>query len=316
MMPTALDAAILRTLIYADVFDFPMTTTEIHRYLIEYKATLPTVQNALQHPSAWLAARITAGKLNDDCLYALPERAAQLFARRQQRDAASTELWPKALRYGAWLGRLPFVRMVAMTGALSVRNAPDAADDLDYIVVVEDGRVWLTRLFAVMLVRLVRIGGPEICPNYVLAASSLEQDDADLFMAHEVTQMVPIVGHAVYDRMRDANAWSAHYLPNAADTGFPERDHQPRGISQVAQRVAEWVLGGAIGNRLERWEMHRKLRKFAPQTSTNVEMALDASRVKGHTMNYGHHTLARYEEGLRAAGLIDIAQGYGAEAAD
>lgn len=316
MKPTILDVAILRTLIYADVFDFPMTPQEIHRYLIEHAATFDQVNAALQHPSPWLAQRIVGGKLYSDCLFALPGRAEKLFQQRQTREAASAQLWPRALRYGAWLGRLPFVRMVAMTGALSMRNAPHGDDDLDYILVVRDGRVWLARLLAVILVRLVRLRGPELCPNYVLSESSLAQENADLFMAHEVTQMVPVVGHDTYDKMRDANRWAAMFLPNADGAGFLETDQQPRRVGAVLKQMTEWMLSGPLGNWLERWEMRRKIRKLAPQTQTSIEMELDASRVKGHTMDYGQRTLARYLEGLRAAGLHDYSVTYGAEAAD
>lgn len=311
-----LDCAILRTLIYADVFDFPMTAPEIHRYLIQQAADLQDVKTALQQPSAWLATYIDEDRLNGEPLYALIERAPQLFAKRQHREQASAALWADAVRYGAWLGRLPFVRMVAMTGALSVRNAPDADDDLDYILVVKDGRVWLSRLFAVMLVRLVRMFGTELCPNYVLSESSLVQDRADLFMAHEVTQMVPIMGSDVYQSMRDNNAWSAFYLPNATGAGFIEPDHTPRRAYAVLKGFTELVLGGAIGNWLENWEMQRKVRKFAAQTQKSVEMKLDALRVKGHTMNYGQRTLAAYEAAVQAAGLLAKPEGYGAEAAD
>ena len=58
---SALDTAIVRTLIYGDVFRFPMTAAEIHRYLIDYEATLETVQEALHNPSDWLQQHIRTG---------------------------------------------------------------------------------------------------------------------------------------------------------------------------------------------------------------------------------------------------------------
>ena len=113
---------------------------------------------------------------------------------RVERDQASLLLWPPALSYGAWLARLPFVRMVALTGALAMRNASADDDDLDYVLVTAPGRVWLARAFAIVLVRLAKRRGVVVCPNYVLAESALAQDKHDLFMAHEVAQMVPIYG--------------------------------------------------------------------------------------------------------------------------
>ena len=55
-MPLA--EAVLRTLLYADIFDYPLTPAEIQHYLIETRASRAAVLDALEN-CAWLAARIT-----------------------------------------------------------------------------------------------------------------------------------------------------------------------------------------------------------------------------------------------------------------
>ncbi len=52
------DAAILRTLLYADIFDYPLTPAEIRHYLIAQSVSLETVERALES-SPWLAGRVT-----------------------------------------------------------------------------------------------------------------------------------------------------------------------------------------------------------------------------------------------------------------
>jgi len=59
--------------------------------------------------------------------------------RRGWRQAAAG-IWPKAVGYGQAIARLPFVQMVAVTGALAMDNA-DAGDDLDYFIVTESDRL-------------------------------------------------------------------------------------------------------------------------------------------------------------------------------
>lgn len=51
---TPLESAILRTLLYADIFDCPLTEAELHHFLIGYPADLPTLRAAL-YGSARLA---------------------------------------------------------------------------------------------------------------------------------------------------------------------------------------------------------------------------------------------------------------------
>jgi hypothetical protein len=303
LSPSPLDQAILSTLLYGDVFSFPMTAEEVHYFLIGMVAEQDEVRCALESPSAWLGNTICAGEVADFICYAIVERAEEILAQRRIREAASATLWPKGRRYGVILGHLPFVRMVAMTGALSVRNAGGVRDDLDYLVVARDGRVWLARLFAVMLVRLCRLWDVVICPNYVLAESALSQKRRDLFIAHEVTQMVPFVGHNLYHQMRGENEWVQAFLPNANGAFYGESDGQPRFLGKWVKRLMELMLGGFVGNWLEGWEMRRKIRKFERRGSTGGEVKLDEQQVKGHFLDYGNLTLQRFHERLEQYGL-------------
>ena len=303
LSPSPLDQAILCALLYGDVFSFPMTVKEIHYFLIGMAAKEDDVRNALESPSDWLEQYVVAGKVADFTCYAVAERAEDVFGQRGKREAASAILWDKGRQYGVILGHLPFVRMVAMTGALAVRNAGSVQDDLDYLVVAQDGRVWLARLFAVMLVRLCRLWGVVICPNFVLAESALLQKRRDLFIAHEVTQMVPFVGHEVYQQMRLENEWVSPFLPNAKGAMYDEPDGQPRRLGKWMQRLGELMLGGFVGNWLERWEMRRKIRKFERHGSTGGEVKLDEQQVKGHFIDYGNLTLQRFQERLEQYAL-------------
>ncbi len=232
----------------------------------------------------------------------------ELIAQRQQREQAAERLWPLALRYGAWLSHLPYVRMVALTGALAVRNSPHDSDDLDYLIVTRAGRVWLARAFAVLLVRVVRLGGMTICPNYVLAEDAMDQDRKDLFIAHQIAQMVPLSGHTLYERFRQVNAWADDLLPNASGPLHPAQDDTPGGFWLALQRLLETMLNGKLGDVLENWEYRRKLARFAPDLrQPNSSARLDESQVKGHFNDYGHIALQKYNERLRDYQVEDLA---------
>jgi len=293
---TPTESAILRTVLYGDVFDFALTVPEIHHFLIaDQPVPYPELVHTLEH-SPYLRSILTV-----EAGYVVCGHRRDLIPLRQERDRVAAQLWEEAQRYGVWLARLPFVRMVALTGALAVRNAADHDDDLDYVLVTAAGRVWLARAFAILLVRLGKTRGVVICPNYVLAASALEQEKQDLFMAHEVAQMVPVYGFAVYEQMRGANRWVEDYLPNAALPYFAEAEYVPRGGWNALKRLGEWALGGRLGDALERWEYQRKLRRFADDLRTpNSAALLDDQHVKGHFQDHGHPVMQEYARRLRA----------------
>jgi hypothetical protein len=278
-----------------------MTAREIHHFLIhDQPVSLNAVEQALE------GSDLLAEQLDTDHGYYVCAGRAALIPLRMKREEASDMLWPLALRYGAWLARLPFVRMVALTGALAMRNAADNDDDLDYLLVTSPRRVWLARAFSIVLVRVVKLRGVVICPNYVLSESALAQDRHDLFIAHEVTQMIPLYGQPLYEQIRRANTWVVNQLPNATRAFRHEQESSDGRFWRLLKQGVEALLGGRVGDALERWEHGRKLRRFAPEMQTPHSAAqLDDERVKGHFNDHGYRVLQAYQERLREYGLVD-----------
>jgi len=298
-----LDHAILRTVLYADVFDFPLTVEEIHHYLIHTETVSVDEVRASLTNSPLLCETLTHAAP----YYALHNRAT-LITLRQKRDTHVERLLTAARTCGTWLARLPFVRMVALTGSLAVRNPRGEVDDLDYFLLVEPGRVWLARAFAIVLVRLGRLRGLEICPNYVLASDQLTQKRQDLFIAREISQMIPLYGVTWYDAFRQANTWADGYQANALGPLYDEVEIRP-GRWQLLKHFGEWVLGGGLGARLEQLEYQRKQRRFQAKMAEHADengAEIDTGRVKGHFADYGAHALAQYRQRLAAYGVADV----------
>ncbi|MCB9453400.1 MAG: hypothetical protein H6672_18365 [Anaerolineaceae bacterium] len=300
-----IEAAILRTVLYGDVFHFPMTVPEIHHFLIDDEsASLEAVQDTLMH------SEVLPTWLHMERGYVMYGQQPDLIELRLTREAASTKLWPLAQAYGRWLARLPFISMIALTGALAMRNAAAGDDDLDYLVITSPGRVWLARAFTIIMVRLARLRGVMLCPNYLLDESNLMQHDRNSFMAHEIVQMLPLYGEPLYRQMRTENDWTRAYLPNANEPFYPAELYHMGWGWRMVKRLGEFLLSGAIGDRLEHWEYQRKLRRFAPDMQIPHSSArLDETQVKGHFSDHGHPALQRYYEHLRACGLGDVGDG-------
>ncbi len=279
----------MRTVAYADVFDYPLAAAEIHRYLVGVRASPAEVQVGLRELRA--AGRL----LCQEDIYALPGRGC-LIETRRRRAAVASQMWPRALRYGRWLGQLPFTRMVAVTGALAVDNVELGAD-IDYLLVTEPGRLWLCRALSLVLVRWAARRGDIVCPNYLLSTRALVFTERTLYTAHELTQMSPVAGSAIYRQMRDLNRWSAEFLPNAEGRPRPSLpwydDRHPLAAA------AEAALRTPLGTSLERWEMDRKVRRLSQQGQGNGEAAFAADWCKGHFDQHGLRTERAYAERLR-----------------
>lgn len=288
----ALQRAIVHTLAYADVFDYPLTSDEIHRYLIGAHASRGDVRDALGHLVPHHVTR--SGRF-----LTLAGRESAVETRRARAPTAAT-FWRKALRYGRVIGGLPFVRMVAVTGALAMDNLAD--DDIDFLVVTEPGRLWLCRAFVIGVVRAAALKSVELCPNYFLSEHALVLDERNLFTAHEVTQMVPLSGMLTYQRLRELNRWTDEYLPNAG--GPPRRIATTEPGRQRTRRILEGTLRSRLASPLERWEMRRKMRKFGRRSDGHAEAAFGPDWCKGHFGDHGQLTLSRYHARLEQLGAF------------
>jgi hypothetical protein len=160
-------------------------------------------------------------------------------------------------------------------------------------------RVWLTRALIIALVRMARLRGIQLCPNYIVAEDALALDTRDLYTARELLQMVPLAGYETYLELLQANAWWGRVLPNAAPAAaLPERDPSARPGS-----LLERLLGGRAGGMLEASIMRWKAPALARAAAGSGECVFDESTCKGHAGAYRERTREALEVRLHALGV-------------
>ena len=284
----ALARAILHTLHYADLFDFPMTLSELTRYLIECRAGEEEVARELAANPSLRAAVEHSGDY-----YHLTGRGG-LVAVRRERATASAALWRRAHRYVRLVQWLPFVRMAAVTGALAMDNVGQRVD-IDLLIVAMPGRIWVCRRFLIMAVRLARLLGDELCPNYVVDTAHLRQAQQDLYTAHELVQMVPLAGYGWYERMLALNTWARPYLPNATARPAPPAPGPAR-LRRGLQALAERILRLPICTPWERWELRRMQHKLTTHSAPDGEIVFTRYQCKGHLGAYRATVLDRFTQ--------------------
>lgn len=304
MRDSKLKQAVLETLAYSDIFDYPLTFEEVFRYLTipATEAQLADCIRAMQHDSM-------IGSTQPSSLttyYHLPNRSETVEI-RLSRDAASRKAFQRALRYGRILGNLPFVRMAAMTGSLAVLNLSNDAD-MDYMLITQSGRLWLVRAFAVTFGRLMRLFGDRICVNLLVSENALEWPLHDLYSAREMGQMIPIAGMEMYRRLRAVNPWTDEWLPNA--NSMPE--HAPSKTGKPAsllQRLLEFPLRGRFGVWLEDWVMRFQLRRIDRQYGQGAEANFTADVCKGNFHDHRKWTDEFFQARLVSLGLVSKREG-------
>ena len=293
-MDSTFNQAVLHTLVYADLFDYPLSYRELHRQLqgleIAYPEFLTTLERS-RGSSPW--RELPGGFLG------LPGRTQALGSHQERRQRAAG-LLDRAIAGGRSIARLPYVRMVALTGGVAAGNAlPE--DDFDYLIVSQPGRVWLCRAFIILMVRWMANRSPRICPNFIVSERRLQFPDHSLYTAMEIVQMIPIAGMPVYRRLRAENRWVDMVLPNAGGPpGFTPSEPSGR----IGSQMLEGVMDATVGGRLESWEMTRKVGRFSRMDNSSTEICFDQDRCQGHFGGHREQTLRRYTAQLIKLGLI------------
>ncbi len=209
--------AIVKTILYADLFDYPLSKKELWKYLI-----VDTQQSVSKKRfEECLSNNTFIDKKNG--FYFLSGRE-QLVTIRNQRKKISLEKMKIAKRVAAILGRIPTVLLISVSGALAMENAHEA-DDIDFFVVVSTGTIWITRFFLLLLLHSIGMRrkrtdvdfSNKICLNMLIdeAHISFSKERQDIYTAHEISQMKPIFKrNGMGNVFAYSNIWVHKFLPN------------------------------------------------------------------------------------------------------
>src|SRR4030042_329416 len=123
--------SVLKTIAYADVFDYPLAMSEIWRYSVGKSISFGDIKSAIAH---LLKRKVIASK---DEYFFLPGRE-KTVAHRVEKTIVNNRKWLLAKRSVGWLKWVPFVKLAGVTGNLAMNNAAEG-DDIDLVIIVAFG---------------------------------------------------------------------------------------------------------------------------------------------------------------------------------
>jgi hypothetical protein len=288
---TTREIAIARTVIYASLFDYPLTLEQLHHSLIESDQT-----------AAEILAVFEGSELLQDVLeyregFFFPAGRGELVAERRRREARSDVFLRHHARALRLICALPFTRLVALSGSIAHRNL-EPNGDLDLFIVTRGARVWTVTVMLLVLTKLLR-RRRTICANFVLADSHLAVDQQDLFTANQVIHLQPLIGGEMIAAFRAANPFVARYYPNSSshgDAAPPRVEVRSTGL-RLVKRMLEAALSApaplveAICRRAYAWHLQRR----AGSWRSPEQVRLHSDYLKLHTRSHRHTVLDRFQ---------------------
>ena len=289
------ELAIARSVLYASLFDYPLTLAQLRSTLIE------SVQTPSQILATYAASQALQAMIEHRDGFFFPRGRYDFVSERRRREARSRVFLRRHRRLLAAIAAIPYVRMVALSGSIAHLNL-NGKGDLDLFIVTRGRRAWSVTVAVILLAKLVR-RRRLVCANYVVADSSLDLEQPDLFTASQIIQLKPVVGHEVFRHVLAANPFVVALYPNFHDMGpGPFGLRRPIGFDTAKRGLEALLLWPSAAVEVMcrvayRWHL---MRHTAAWRSPD-QVCLRSDCLKLHTQSHRHAVLDRFERTVRDA---------------
>ncbi len=285
---------VLKTLLYSDIFDYPLSKEEIWKFLIS-----PTKQDKKEILGCLNAKNTFFESINS--LFFIKGRKNIVNIRRE-REKYSLRKIIFAKEIIQKLTIIPTVYFIGISGALAMRNS-EKDDDIDLFVVAAGNCVWTTRLL--MIIFLSFLGAyrkkkdknvsNKICLNMLIDENvlSFPKQRHDLYTAHEVSQIMPIFNrNKTYEKLLTSNVWIKEFLPNV----FEKRPKMPfvsktSLINKSANCLFRVLAIEFVARNIQLWYMKKNITK---ETVSNNFLAFHPFDYKVYVLNNYKKKIAKY----------------------
>ena len=205
---TSIGKAILRTLLYFDIWNHPLTLDELHMFL----------PDAVSEPAALLPALqelICMGLVFDDGQhYAVRHSRGRAQGSRRSKERRAALMWKMARVVARLMRTFPFVRAVWVSGELS-KNVASPHADIDFFIVTEPRRLWIARSMLILFKKAFLLNSRKFfCLNSFIDTRNLESPARNIYQAIEIASLKPLVNEPLLHDYFRANAWIWSYFPN------------------------------------------------------------------------------------------------------
>lgn len=210
-----MEECIVKTLAYYDVFDYPLTFSQLKKYLC---CPVDVSDEELLD----IIDAIPVINQFDGYYYLLGR--SKLTALRNNRSEISNQKFIKAKIISKIVSAIPTVEYIGVNGRLSMHNAT-SSDNIDLFIVTKRNSVLLTKLMVNILLLITGQKSlsknknikDKVCASTFLSRGDLamEQYGKNLYLAHELVQLKTLFDRgSIRAEMLNSNSWIKKYFPN------------------------------------------------------------------------------------------------------
>ncbi|MFC1852760.1 hypothetical protein ACFL27_21395 [candidate division CSSED10-310 bacterium] len=288
---------IIEPIIYGDIFDYPVSLSEIHKFC-PVSISRAELEQIVNHDTNF--RKLVSC---EDGYYYLTGREV-LVKTRQRRKKIAEKLWRRASLIARIIQYIPFIKSILVTGSLAINNVEEK-DDLDFLIITSSKRIWF--VFAILGTLQRLISRRNLCPNYYLSLDNLGLQRKTRYIAREAIQARSMYGAEGFNNFREQNDWVYDFYPNSRNgRGLAPEEGKlsPNALLSFLSIGLERVMSGTFGDYLEklcqkmlkhRLYIHYRLngQDVPPEVLTN---ALHEIELRFHGLNHEGGIFREFDE--------------------
>jgi hypothetical protein len=254
-----LSKSVLRTLLYYDIFSYPLNPEEIYTNLNTNHVTTDNVRTELEKLE-------TVGLVYSIKNFYMLKNNEYLIDKRRQGNELAEKKIHTAVRMSNIISKFPFVRCILLSGSIS-KGYMESDSDIDFFIITHPDRVWFSKLLLMLFKKIFLLNSKKnFCINYFIDEEKLDIDEKNIFTATELITLIPTFGSNVYDTFYENNIWIKNYYPNFPKRVFNGSD-QKTGFVKVS---IEKIFNGKAGDKLDDFSM-RFFKKYITRKYSNFD---------------------------------------------
>lgn len=313
--------SILATIIYYDIFDFPLTLLEISKYLISQKRfhlinDSPHIN--LSDIRDEIDKLVSAGFIgHKNGFYFLSGREG-LYDLRMKRDKIASQKWKKFLKIIKFLSLAPYLRGVFASGSMAINNTDDKSD-FDVMIITKFRRLYTCRFFLWLISSILgarrkkneKVAPNKLCFNHYITDDSLYIPHISIFNAQTYINLKPVmIDNELIDRFYLSNQWLDDFIYNfQPQKEFVRRSVIPNRFFKILAKAGEIILNSFIGNWLElalkRYQQSLIIKNPATYEAGGRVIFSD-TELEFHPHSFEKVVIEKYKKGLRKMGIVSI----------
>jgi hypothetical protein len=293
---TILEQSVIQTLLYYDIFQYPLKSAEVFRFLRINSVTEKDVNECLDA----LAEQGQVSRFGE--FYSLQSTESTVIRRIRGNQEAKRCL-PLVHRMARLISHFPFVRSVLASGSFSKEDM-DETSDLDFFIITAPSRLWISRTLLVLYKRIfLKNSHKYFCVNYFVDSDHLEIEEKNLFTATELATVIPLYGGEFYRQLIAKNrSWLTEYFPNFKPR--PSLDmplHNKIFIKDVIERILNLTAGKFL-NSFFMWLTEKRWKQLYANNynSEDFKVAFKSKEYvsKNHPRHFQKKVMSHYRDRL------------------